>query len=445
MAGQGAPASSVRPPASGSAGWQTGAPHVEYHRSATPPELPELPPDELPLADPSELDVLGESVAASAPCPGDEVLHPIVSGSNTPAPASTDTTIRNSLFFMSVSPFVFKHARAAPNPLDARTCGGQTVVHQSRGPRIAAVRRRARGGIPAERHVGSVLVAVGRVLTPSSAVRRSAIDRWRGNGCQGWNAGSAGGSVSTSGPRRRAIPTCPRSSDGSARASERRDSLPVVRPEERETPASAEGTRSGRVEPAGASPAPVSVGAPGSRPQPSSRETAGRAGRQEPVRWREPRSGEQARGPQHQVKPAASSELQWESRAEHVAAKATFDAPGSGQIRASSLLGVEGAARVQGSRRNRRDPSAQPRSGTGGSYKPKAKASAAQRESEGTVVVTMAATNNATGAKGPCGGQVEGAGKREGMACESGPNHPGGREPDAKVRQLHGTHARSAS
>ena len=91
---------------------------------------------------------------------------------------------------------------------------------------------------------------------------------------------------------------------------------------------------------------------------------------------------------------------------------------------------------MQGRTRNTRDPSAQPKSGTGGSYKPKVKASAAQRESEGIVVVPMAATNNATGAKGPCGGQVDGAGKREGMAGESGPNHPGGRESVAKVRQL---------
>jgi hypothetical protein len=48
----------------------------------------------------------------------------------------------------------------------------------------------------------------------------------------------------------------------------------------------------------------------------------------------------------------------------------------------------------------------------------------------------MAAKNNATGAKGPCGGQVGGAGKREGMAGKTGPNHPGGREPDEKVRRL---------
>jgi RNA-directed DNA polymerase len=161
-----------------------------------------------------------------------------------------------------------------------------------------------------------------------------------------------------------------------------------------------------------------------------------RAGRQEPVRRREPCSGEQARGPQHQVKPAASTEKQCESRAAHVTAKATLNAPGSGQIRAWSLAGVEGAARVQGEARNTRDPSGQPESGTSASHKPKVKASAAQRESEGTVVVAMVATNNATGAKGPCGGQVEGAGKREGMAGDSGPNHPGGRESAAKVRQL---------
>ena len=78
----------------------------------------------------------------------------------------------------------------------------------------------------------------------------------------------------------------------------------------------------------------------------------------------------------------------------------------------------------------------QPPSRQGGSYKPKAKSSAAERGSEGTVVVTMAATNNATGAKGPCGGRVDGAGKREGMAAKSGPNDPGGPRPREKVRQL---------
>jgi group II intron reverse transcriptase/maturase len=48
----------------------------------------------------------------------------------------------------------------------------------------------------------------------------------------------------------------------------------------------------------------------------------------------------------------------------------------------------------------------------------------------------MAAANNATGAKGPCGGHDDEAGKREGMAGESGPTDPGGRWPRDKVREL---------
>jgi group II intron reverse transcriptase/maturase len=48
----------------------------------------------------------------------------------------------------------------------------------------------------------------------------------------------------------------------------------------------------------------------------------------------------------------------------------------------------------------------------------------------------MGVKNNASGGKGPWGGRAEGAGKREGMAGETGPNDPGGREPRDKVRQL---------
>jgi RNA-directed DNA polymerase len=48
----------------------------------------------------------------------------------------------------------------------------------------------------------------------------------------------------------------------------------------------------------------------------------------------------------------------------------------------------------------------------------------------------MAAKNNAVGGKGPWGGRVGGAGKREGMAGEPGPNDPGGLVPREKVRQL---------
>lgn len=48
----------------------------------------------------------------------------------------------------------------------------------------------------------------------------------------------------------------------------------------------------------------------------------------------------------------------------------------------------------------------------------------------------MVAQNNATGGKGPCGGNVGRAGKREGMAATSGPNNPERRKPRDKVRQL---------
>src|SRR5829696_5039467 len=60
----------------------------------------------------------------------------------------------------------------------------------------------------------------------------------------------------------------------------------------------------------------------------------------------------------------------------------------------------------------------------------------AQRASEGVVVPRIVATNNATGGKGPCGGQVEGASTRKGMAGVSGPNHPHRRPPMDNVRQL---------
>ena len=86
----------------------------------------------------------------------------------------------------------------------------------------------------------------------------------------------------------------------------------------------------------------------------------------------------------------------------------------------------------------------QPSSRQGGSYKPKAKSGAAQRESEGITVPTRAAQavrtnamkNNVAGGKGPCGGHAGEAGKREGMTSKTGSNDPGGRRPRDKVRQL---------
>ena len=99
---------------------------------------------------------------------------------------------------------------------------------------------------------------------------------------------------------------------------------------------------------------------------------------------------------------------------------------------------------MQGGARNSGGPSARPASGRGAPYKPKAKSAAVQRESEGTTVPqtgarasgTNAVTKNAAGGKGPCGGHVDRAGKRKGMAGETGPNDPGGRKPRDNVRGL---------
>lgn len=166
------------------------------------------------------------------------------------------------------------------------------------------------------------------------------------------------------------------------------------------------------------------------------------AGYRKPNARREPGGGERVRGPQHEVKPEASTKKQSESRADHVTAKATDDVLVS--ERTTDLGGVVGAAREQGDVRNTRDPSAQSMSRQGGSYKPKAKSSAVQRESEGTVVPkreahaerTNAVQNNAAGGKGPRGGHADEASKRKGMAGKTGPNDPDGRRPSDKVREL---------
>jgi hypothetical protein len=169
--------------------------------------------------------------------------------------------------------------------------------------------------------------------------------------------------------------------------------------------------------PAGASPASVSAGAPSSRSQAPVERPVAQAGCRKPLR-RKP-----ARGPQRDVKPAASTDLQPESRAGHFAAKATSAVSRSGD-HTVGLGGVGGAARVQGEERNTRGPSARPGSGQSDSYKPMAKASRVQRESEGIVVLVTAAANNAVRGKGPCFGRARNEGKCQGMAGMTGPNHP---------------------
>jgi hypothetical protein len=157
--------------------------------------------------------------------------------------------------------------------------------------------------------------------------------------------------------------------------------------------------------PAGASPARVVAGEPGSRPAPEAERPTGEAWCRKPFAAKAV-GGEQQRGPQHQVKPAASSDKQSERRAEHVAVKATSSPRESGW--GDGIGGVWGAARAEGWVWNTRDPSAQPTSGEDRPYKPSAKSGGAQRESEGVVVPTMAVQHNAVGGKGPCSGHAEG-------------------------------------
>src|SRR5437773_3623688 len=197
----------------------------------------------------------------------------------------------------------------------------------------------------------------------------------------------------------------------------------MVRPDERSQ------DRSRYTEPAGVSPARTGIGPSGSRPPARGEIAVAEAGRRKPLRR------EQERGPQHHVKPAASTEEQCGSRAEHVAAKATPAVWESEATPAAGPAGVEGAARAQGSVWNRRDPSAQPLSGQGGSYKPMVKSRRAQRESEGVVLPMMVATNNATGGKGPCFGHARRKGKCEGMDGKTVPNHPHVRKHAVKARE----------
>jgi len=186
---------------------------------------------------------------------------------------------------------------------------------------------------------------------------------------------------------------------------------------------------SGFIEPAGASPVPAGVGAPGSGPPASGEIPVVEAGCREPLRR------ERVRGPQHQVNVAASSDEQSGGRAAHVTAKAIPDA--LVPKRASGPGGVGAAARVQGSLRNRRDPSASPSSGQGTPYMPKVKSAAAQRESEGVVVLPIPVKQNTGGGKDPCDGHVARGGKREGMPGDRPrTNHPVGPSSDDKVREL---------
>ncbi len=84
-------------------------------------------------------------------------------------------------------------------------------------------------------------------------------------------------------------------------------------------------------------------------------------------------------------------------------------------------------------------PSAPLWSEQGRSYKPMAKSSGAQRESEGVVVPLMGVQQNAPGGKGPCFGRASAEGTGQGMIRPTGSNHPAGRSSGEQVRRLERT------
>ena len=164
--------------------------------------------------------------------------------------------------------------------------------------------------------------------------------------------------------------------------------------------------------PAGASPASVSVGAPSSR-SPELREIA-----EAEARRQEPSNGRQGRGPQHEVKLAASTDTQSGSRAANVTAKATTASGRSETIDAGSR-GVRSAARVQGEARNTGDPSARFQVRDTRVDQADGQAIAVQRKSEGIVVPVMTAPQNAVGGKGPWGGHDDVSRHDKGMVATS--------------------------
>jgi RNA-directed DNA polymerase len=180
--------------------------------------------------------------------------------------------------------------------------------------------------------------------------------------------------------------------------------------------------------PAGASPAPVSVGAPGSRSPESSESSKAEARRQEPENI-----GRQGRGPQHEVKLAASTELQLGSRADHFTAKATSSTRRSEKIVEDSR-GVGSAARVHGEARNTGDPSAQFLVGNTRLDQADGQAIAVQRKSEGIVVPVMTAPQNAVGGKDPWGGHDDENRNDKGMVATRGAGNPSHRRPNSPDR-----------
>ncbi len=153
------------------------------------------------------------------------------------------------------------------------------------------------------------------------------------------------------------------------------------------------------IRPAGASPVPVGVGAPGSRP------------RVVIERWRAERGVESLFGGSKRVGwdcslvKATLGEPSRSCHGEGHVCQVGSEAPGG------SLRGRETCTRARSDHGTRETRLAGVVS-EDRLYKPMVKASGGQRESEGVVVVRIGAQNNAPGAKGPCFDHAGRGGKR---------------------------------
>lgn len=171
-----------------------------------------------------------------------------------------------------------------------------------------------------------------------------------------------------------------------------------------------------RVELAGASPARVSAGAPGSRLPSAGEIPTTKRSVKSPTAAVRPTRGEQACGPsiKRTLQPREMSPRKGGvGRAGHFAAKATDCVRSTGGTQ--DTPGVWRRARRHSSTRNRRDPRWLPTSGEGAAYKRNAKGRRASRESEGPVVLPTPGESRAEG-RGPALIVLVYGGKGEGMA-----------------------------
>jgi hypothetical protein len=169
------------------------------------------------------------------------------------------------------------------------------------------------------------------------------------------------------------------------------------------------------VELAGASPALVIAGEPGSRLQPPGEIPSAERSVESPSAAVRPSGGKQSCGPSFKrtLQPRERSPRKGGARrAGHVAAKATDCVCSSGETQ--DAPGVRRRARNDSSTRNRRGPTRLLTSSEGDAYKRNAKWRRAGRESEGRVVPSMPSESSAEG-RGPALVALARGGKGEGM------------------------------